>query len=84
MIPQMNKLPDFNIGEKIQYNFRTRGNGYFAMNERHEGFIVEKYSHNDNYYYVKVKDPKHIISGDPQYNAIGIGLFRKDELFKCP
>jgi hypothetical protein len=54
------------------------------MNELHEGFIVEKYSHNDNYYYVKVKDPKHITSGDPQYNAIGIGLFRKDELFKCP
>ncbi len=80
----MNKLPDFNIGEKIQYNFRTRGNGYFAMNELYEGFIVEKYSHNDNYYYVKVKDLKHITSGDPQYSAIGIGLFRKDELFKCP
>jgi hypothetical protein len=81
---QMNNLRKFNIGEKIQYNFRTRGNGYFAMDQRHEGFIVANYDHDDNHYYVKVKDPMHITSGDPQYNAIGVGLFRQDQLFKCP
>jgi hypothetical protein len=69
----MNSVPSFNVGDEVDYKIRLLV-GAFPHDEFHKGVIAEK--RDDFYYYVKVNDNKHVISGEKRYNDNGLSLFR--------
>ncbi len=69
----MNNINSFNIGDEVDYKIRVL-TGAFPHDEFHRGVIAEK--RDDFYYYVKVNNNKHVISGEQRYNEQGLSLFR--------
>lgn len=69
----MSNIPVFNVGDKVDYKIRVL-TGAFPHDEFHTGMIAAK--RDDFYYYVKVNDNKHVISGAQNYNEQGLSLFR--------